>query len=223
MVIRVRPKTAASHCARALSLVLVFATAVACNTVVGIERATLDPYTCAGYCAIVGRNCTGQSLEYDSAAVCEAMCKTFEVGQESAPNGDTLACRSFYALQAPKDPKRLCPQAGPLGGGVCSKLNDPCFSFCELGFAQCNANDNYPFASVAECQSKCPQIPYLRSGINVDASVPVGDLISLSGNTLNCRLTHLQKAYEANNPLARSQHCGHIGTVNNPRFSTPCR
>lgn len=203
---------------RAARLVLVVSATVllgACNAILGFEEASVDPnlpqtetdttepLTCDSYCAAIMKNCTGNEQEYVSEAVCKAMCVHFEPGIPNKHDEDSLACRLYHAVNAAQSPAVHCKHAGPTGGGHCGE--QPCNAYCLLVTAQCNGPLS-PFpGGEMQCRQECAQYTYLT-----DPSVP--DLMP-SGDTLNCRVYHLESAYVPDNPAARTTHCPHTGTV----------
>jgi hypothetical protein len=186
---------------------------VACNAILGIDDAHVDPRTveslsCANYCASIMTRCTGVQAEYTSKDVCEAMCSQLDPGRLGEKQNDSLACRLTYLKQAESNPSLYCPQAGPLGSGPCS--TDVCASFCSLASALCTPRGQFPYDGEPACRGVCARVPYAKEGADAGRAGPVGDLVFASGNTLNCRLYHLQSAYEVGNAAAPLRHCPHI-------------
>jgi hypothetical protein len=195
----------------------------ACNTVLGIERATLldggsgesggsDPLTCANYCAVIMQNCSGTNPEYLSSDVCLAMCRYLAPGtfypypSVTPDNVDSLGCRLWHAHSAAADPKTHCRHAGPLGPDVCG---GPCGPFCNLDWRFC-ADDNgiYPYdGGMSQCQTACTSSANFQYAKD-DSGDLVDDKAAMieSGNTLNCRLWHLETAMELSKP---DPHCYH--------------
>jgi len=194
--------------------------AVACNQVLGIEEATfdptlvvdasvatdtgpvVDPNSCQAYCATMKTNCTGANQAYTSQATCELVCATFESGVPGETTNDSLACRITHAKDTVADPATTCPKAGALATD-CSP--DPCSSFCAQASALCKPLNLFQYASVSACKTACAKWPYIKAG---DGAI-AGDLVFASGNTLNCRLYHLQSAYDPTTPKAADVHCPH--------------
>ena len=108
--------------------------AVACNGILGIGSATLDPdeygqdaagggpetavdpglqTPCQAYCNAVLTNCP--NAEYDNAATCLALCTAFDPGQPGDTSQDSLGCRAHYAQLAAtglqSEPPQLAPPA----------------------------------------------------------------------------------------------------------------
>ncbi len=177
---------------------------MACNAVLGIGGASVDPLlddagsggdagpgnNCATYCSLIEQNCTGTSAEYISDAVCQSMCSTFEPGTAGDMTQDTLACRISHAQQAATDPLTHCQKAGPLSPEGCA---DPCHSFCVLAFGLCNPTMLFPYdGGTKSCETACAGYHY---ELSTDGGAGVGDILFLSGDTLNCRLYHLESAY----------------------------
>ena len=203
-------------------LVMVALGLPACNTVLGYDQASVDPNlpalggeagtttqasTCDSYCANITKNCTGTQSEYLNVDICKGMCSHFELGLAGQTSNDTLDCRAAFAIAAAQDPTTHCKQAGPTGGGQCG--SDPCIAFCALDSALCTGTDQpYPGGELA-CRKACATYTYF-SGANDQELVE-------SGPTLNCRLWHLESAYDSSNPAAKSTHCPHTG-----QMSTTC-
>lgn len=192
---------------------------LACNAVLGIERATLDdagasvdPLTCANYCAVIMQNCKQGNLEYLSNDVCLKMCSYFPKGQlypqSSEPdNIDSLGCRLWHANTAATHPEVHCRHAGPLGADLCG---GPCGPFCGLDWHFCTDDNgiNVYAGQVMGCQRACSGdggMAYAEDSGDLAYSdlAPMG-----TGDTLNCRLWHLETAMGTN---AATTHCPHTG------------
>lgn len=186
-----------------------------CNAIFGFDEASVDPklvetstdtnepLTCDAYCDAIMKNCTGPNQEYISPEVCRAMCVHFEPGIPNKHDDDSLACRLYHAVNAASSPTVHCKHAGPTGGGHCG--DQPCNAYCLLVTALCNG-PLAPFGTGGElaCRQECAKYTYVT-----DPSMP--DIVE-SGNTLNCRVYHLESAYMPDNPAARTTHCPHTGT-----------
>jgi hypothetical protein len=228
-----------SVAANALALCSAIATLASCNSILGIDRATLidagseagvagddggDPLTCENYCAILDKACTGENLEYKTTQLCLDMCAQFflPASQHYAypddpppPDaGDTLGCRLWHAHAAQdEDPAMHCRHAGLLGYEKCG---GPCQPFCRIVHDFCY--DQSPPADpydggVRECVGVCNDGPFsydLTRGDLRDTMMEIDN-----GNTLNCRLWHLETAYQLMLP---QMHCPHTGEV-----SATCR
>lgn len=168
--------------------------------------ADVDPYTCPAYCTAIMETCTGINQEYTTRDVCLAMCSHFELGAAGTDTtNDSLACRVYHTSSAKKDPDYHCRHGGPTGGGHCGEK--PCKAFCSLTFALCNPKGLFPYdGGELGCRTACEAYPY----ITADA----GDLtLEESSNTLNCRIYHLESAYAVGNDIAAQEHCPHTGQV----------
>ncbi len=183
--------------------------APACNLVLGIGKASVDPSLesgCTAYCDLMAQSCTGTNAEYISDAVCNAMCTNFDMGKTGDTSGDTLGCRMTYAQKAASDPVTYCQQAGPVATGCI----DPCSAFCTLDDDLCTPAGLFPYdAGPPSCETACAQYTYLRT---VDAG-DAGDTDLTGGNTLNCRIYHLESAYDPTNSTNVHTHCPHTGVV----------
>jgi hypothetical protein len=189
-----------------------------CNSVLGIDKAALEdgggnvePTSCEAYCSAVMTNCTGANAEYLNTDVCLAMCPKFEIGVQGSTSGDTRECRIYHANAAADDPVTHCRHAGPLGYPACQP--SPCTPFCTLDFGACASQSSPPYSSEVVCQNTCADpdagFPYQTTG-------GASDINQQSGNTLNCRLYHLESAYAAGvvaDPASVMLHCGHTAQV----------
>ncbi|MGA7120286.1 MAG: hypothetical protein WBY94_09325 [Polyangiaceae bacterium] len=201
-----------------------------CNSVLGIERATLEtseagveaggdptggegPLTCDNYCAVMMQNCTGEYLEYLSNDVCMTLCGYMTQGQfyplDNEPeNVDTLGCRLWHAHSAAAHPEVHCRHAGPLGADLCG---GPCEPFCSLDWHYCTDDNGLAVydGQVTGCEAVCASdggLPYVEVDSG-DLADPSGNMIVM-GNTLNCRLWHLETAISIDMPTT---HCPHTG------------
>jgi hypothetical protein len=214
------------------SVAVTIAMVAGCNAVLGIDTATVDPAlteggtngdasteagmeaggpaTCAGYCATVMQTCSGKNQEYIRVETCLEMCKHLEPGVPGDQMGDSLECRNYHAHAAAGDPDFHCRHAGPLGGGHCG--TDVCAPYCLLDTALCGGMTPppYPMPTESNCKAACPSFPYLQQGT-------VGDLtLTQDSDTLNCRIYHLEAAYDPTNSAAASTHCPHTAAVSAP-------
>jgi hypothetical protein len=141
------------------------------------------------------QNCTGVNAEYLDNATCLAVCAKFAVGSINDTGGqDTLGCRQYHAGAAAMNADLHCHHAGLMGAGVCSASN--CAGWCEANLAQCSGANPQIYPDQATCVADCTGFPVADGGDNVNANT--------SGNTLNCRLYHLEAAYTT--PML---HCPH--------------
>lgn len=200
---------------------------VGCNGLLGINSASLEgedsgtpptldagtdgalAISCDTYCALMDKNCNWSSSngEYFDLPACLQMCAVFDQGGQIAPDGtDSLGCRMSYALQAAQAPEPNCRFAGLTGGGKCGK--DLCSHFCQVDIARCNtAPVNTPAydAGASECASQCAGYTYL----GVDSGAELNGMES--GNTLNCRIWHLNNAMGVTSKGVF--HCPHTAQV----------
>lgn len=198
-----------SGAVRASALALLLAS---CNGVLGWDQASVDPIlanpepdgghsintttsgiSCPAYCDLIMAGCGGPNAEYGSRDVCLSMCEHIEPGFIGETQTNTLACRQHYAAAAANDPAGNCRKAGPLGGGVCG--TNPCDSYCLLDIALCGTR---AFATPAACRTECGSFRFVQT---------VGTITEQSGNTLNCRIYHLEQAYG----VSLEAHCPHTG------------
>jgi len=196
------------------------ATLAGCNGLLGIGAASMESddagageastntLSCSSYCSVIMQNCTNDNAEYLTADICNAMCPAFEQGTSVADTADdTLGCRLFFANQAAQTPDTSCRQAGPLGGGHCGA--SPCGPFCDQDIGYCTSSTAVAYdGGLSACLSACQGYPYLTG----DA----GDTTTESGNTLNCRLWHLETAYTSQQ--FGVFHCPHTAQLSSTCF-----
>ncbi len=194
-----------------------------------------DPLTCANYCKVIAENCTGEFLEYLPASAggtnpadpCMYLCNNYlsrTPGTYAPPGGPepaaspgqpgTLACRLWHAhaAGATKRPDIHCRHAGPLGSEACG---DPCASFCSLDFSYCVDDNAVPiYSSQMQCQASCidTSVGDAAPGAGFPYDQSEGDLVDEAGaqinggNTLNCRIWHLETSIQEGLP---KEHCWH--------------
>lgn len=151
---------------------------------------------CDDYCTLVMRNCQGPVAQYSDLSTCLATCSTMEVGAPGSRDGNTIACRTFWAAIAEGEAGE-CTSAGPGGAGTCGTN---CESFCASTLAICGDQNNPPYASTAECVTACG---------GFSATEPF-DASDIAGNTLACRIYHMTAA--ATDPDTHCQHTS-VGSV----------
>jgi hypothetical protein len=209
--------------------------AIACNSVLGIAPATLEAEAgtafsaldeCSSYCSDMSLSCPqAPNQEYipsqvGDGSVCPALCGDLiaqfdeaNLGNqvnldESMPMDNSIACRIWHANVAGRagDDAVLrqthCSHAGPLGGTMCGQK--PCQVFCYLSQQICGTK---AYDSPADCTDACEADAGGYPGYRYD---PIGTAADLdrrepAGNTLNCRMYHLE------NYLATGMavHCTH--------------
>ena len=217
------------------ALVVLAASAVACNGLLGIQSATLGEgldagppaeagVTCPYYCQTITTNCAGNdNQEYQGdMQLCLDMCNNLGLDQGflSDKSGNTLGCRVHYAQLAASDPTTNCRFAGPLGGGQCGSKTDACGNFCQLDVTYCASSQvNTPsYLSMADCNNSClvtgstgdggTGYVFTTDGGSTGVDLPDGT------NTLNCRYYHLENAYPS---VARGKlHCPHTMPISGP-------
>jgi hypothetical protein len=155
--------------------------------------------SCANYCNIIATNCTAANQEYVNNATCLAMCANMTPGTAGDTSGDTLACRQYHAGAAAGNAALHCRHAGFSGADTCGTSH--CAAFCKQDIALCGGQTTPPYASQADCETKCAAYPYVAA--------TGGDTALTSGNTMQCRLYHLEAAYGGG--AATTTHCPHTG------------
>jgi hypothetical protein len=146
---------------------------------------------CTAYCDSVLDSCKGSQAQYGSRDECLAFCAALPPGKVGESQGDSIACRQFYAgSPARTDSLRFCGAAGPFGGGgVCG---DRCPIFCELTLSACPPEGGAaPYPSYSDCQTACVGFAYKDGSVDGGGEPTSGPS---SGNTLNCRLYYVREA-----------------------------
>jgi hypothetical protein len=210
---------------------------LACNSLLGIEAAQPEPgdastqassYTlsCENYCSVISANCTQSptedDTEYLSVDVCATICPEFERvatdsgivdPNEPTPMTNTLNCRIWHANAAqggPAEAHTHCPHSGPLGGNMCG--SDPCTEFCNLDLALCTG-DAAAYTSIQDCVNSCEPDAggYMGYPYNINPNDPEVTDLATMGNTLNCRMYHLENFLFTGLPI----HCSHTSLSGN--------
>jgi hypothetical protein len=184
----------------------------ACNGILGIDSATVDPtftpdagapsQQCQTYCTTVLKNCG--TAEYNDQAGCLALCAALDVGSPSDTTQDSVGCRTHYAgiATGPTDSTN-CRAAGPLGGGVCG--TNLCANFCQLDTFACTGPNSEYDGGLGGCVGTC------LANFNVYLTDAGNDMSFSTGNSLNCRIWHLEAAVDPGleGPNSLKTHCPH--------------
>ena len=153
---------------------------------------------CSDYCDKITANCTGANAQYSSKGDCVSACqnKLAWPAGTSANTGNTLSCRDYHAGLAGMNAGAAtthCPHAGPTSdGNMCGTL---CENYCYLAAKNCTGS-NKLFETDAACMTAC-------AGFATN-----GTYGATMGNTLQCRLYHVNVARDAANT-----HCPHSGVT----------
>lgn len=168
----------------AVVAVIVASTACSDTAVDELENA------CDDYCTLVMRNCQGGVAQYPDLSTCLSTCRTMDIGTGGARDGNTIACRTFWAAISEGESSE-CVRAGPGGAGTCGTN---CESFCTSTLAICADQPTPPYGSLEECMGSC-------GGYSM---TEVFDASDISGNTFACRLYHMTAA--STDPVTHCQH-----------------
>ena len=188
-----------------------------CNAILGYDSATLEtvvvnagedagnPQSCNAYCTNIMANCTGENAEYINAFVCMQMCAQFIQASRA-----TRPATVWRAASGIRRPQRAIPPSTVVtrvrSAGACAG-RIRCSPFCTLDVALCSTQPSPPYTGESACDSACDAFQY-------DQATNDGDLVESSGNTLNCRLYHLESAYDTvDNAQATSVHCPHTAVA----------
>lgn len=131
---------------------------------------------CREYCENVMGEGLGQCVDqgpgknyqiYETVEQCYAVCSTFpDDAPADAVSGDSVQCRNEHAklAQGPEGPRKHCPHAAPLGGGVCVDRS-PCEAYCVF---------YYDRVSERSHELDCPVVPALQDDREVIVERPIG-------------------------------------------------
>lgn len=203
---------------RLFALILVlspFGTLAGCESIIGLEDRKLadagEPVgmtatpLCKNYCADVADSCNPPTLDaYKSDDDCQAMCSFLPPGKasDSETKGNTVKCRAHYAKEAASVERdaMFCPAAAPGGGspGIETSCGDNCEAYCGLYDAIC------PDKPQKDCLNKCRSLP--------DRGSYSAATDYLGGDTIQCRIVHLNAAAQSKlgeMEAERVLHCGH--------------
>jgi hypothetical protein len=159
------------------------------------------PDLCAEYCETVTATCTADdgTSQYASAQACEAVClRGMSLGSPGDKDSglDTAYCRYENSLTAGDfgEIKFDCATAGLGGNGACG---DICDVYCSLLVNVCGEvlAGEFILTDHETCVAECETVPRTPEPFDFEVD---------SGNTLECRLWHIQAAF--NNA---EQHCPH--------------
>jgi hypothetical protein len=167
------------------------------------------PVSCENYCTLAMLNCTGQNKVYVDKQTCLDMCAHMEPGMKPDMMNDTVACRQYHATAAAATPAFHCPHAGSTGADTCGTSH--CKAWCALDIAQCGT---VAYPDQQTCETACAGLTYTQSA---------GDIATISGNTMNCRIYHIEAAYQ-NGGALKTTHCPHTGvpSINMDNTPGPC-
>jgi hypothetical protein len=138
------------------------------------------PYACDNYCNYSTKACVDGDSQYGgNRTTCLSYCKLFPLGQWNDTAGNTLGCRLYHTVTAyTSGDKSHCKHGNSSGENNCGSW---CDVYCDLATRYCTAS-NELYSSLSTCMTSCANIPI------------TGVVGSDSGNTVQCRITHLQLA-----------------------------
>ena len=155
---------------------------------------------CERYCDAILTGCTDEHAQYIDRDACLAACADYPEGTPGDKSGNSINCRLTYASKASSEPYTYCTWAGPGGDGKCGSN---CEGFCTLMLHTCTAESTEPgdyFASAADCQTRCQQLPDVGNYNVSDTSMQMG------ADHVECRLYHVSAAIAEEDAIT---HCHH--------------
>ena len=172
-----------------------------------------DSQQCKRYCKLVMSACKGQHAVYASEESCLGVCAQLPAGDDDAPQGNTIACRTEQALLASStgEPQAHCAAAGPGGSTttVGESCGNDCESYCMLHQRICDLDGELVLSDQTECERRCQAVPD-RGAFDVQ--------LDHDGDSIQCRLVHLSSA--ALSESAAESHCWHARLA--PALDSPC-
>jgi hypothetical protein len=140
------------------------------------------PTPCETYCELMVAACPETVAVGDAEPVraCLILCgeRLLEPGEVGDTRGDTMACRTTYALRAQSDPAGNCRAAALEAGEACSDAG--CDEYCEHMASACPAT----FPDIESCKATCEVYP--RTPAGADPATPA--------NTVECRVRAARNA-----------------------------
>jgi hypothetical protein len=141
---------------------------------------TCSEYNCPAYCQAIQETCnTTESAQFSNLPTCLNYCLEWAHWPPGAiiDNGqNNLSCRMAQLNNSEIVLGERCANAGPYGGANCGSW---CDNLCNLVDAQCADVPMPDFAPFSTCHKACAIYP------------PKGQVGDVTGNTAQCRLTHL--------------------------------
>jgi hypothetical protein len=203
-----------------------------------------DPLTCGNYCSVIGQNCQGEFQEYlpgieGGADPCEVICQIYLFGlstnsypyysSDEPAVENSLGCRLWHAHAAgipdTGGPAAHCRHAGPLGSTQCG---GPIVPFCELVRTYCTDDNSIFVYDGGEngCEATLDGVLAANPGFYQDQdSGDISDPQNMqiqTGNTLNCRLWHLETGIQQDMPVTHCPHAGYPGSYVDSDAAGPC-
>lgn len=161
------------------------------------------PPTCADFCSLEEQKCgfSGANHQFASNAACMTSCALYATnGPDGTSTGNSIECRMTHLgfIMTPADATTHCPHTGETPTAFCiGPAIDPCVSFCQLEQEKCGfTGANHQFTSQDACVKSCAL--YAKNGQDG----------TTTGNTLQCRVTHLNSV---TTPASATTQCPYTG------------
>jgi len=174
---------------------------------------------CATYCNLMMTNCNPSNallnghVYYATLQECLDVCPSFPLGGDNDTNINSLGCRIYHAgAPAVANATYHCPHASATGGNLCGTY---CQAYCSMGLFGCTVANGWPILGSSDLDNTG------ASGCNsmCTALYPLGSVSdNTTGNSLACRLYHVQVAVASKNLL----HCSHASANGNGQCGDPC-
>jgi hypothetical protein len=138
--------------------------------------------TCGDYCRINLVACQGELAVFESKEQCMAVCAALPKGKNADIKEDTVGCRVYHSYNSMvQEAADHCPHSGPGGDGHCGVEKPNCPSYCILAKTACETEYAAKYATDAECQAACEELPGapLDSGYTVATAPGEGTVQAL--------------------------------------------
>ena len=178
-------------------LALPLGAAIAVLACVGDPAPASTEISCARYCTDIATVCKGDNAQFADAPTCSRFCAQMTPGTLAVSSEDSVACRLTNVSNA-KEPGAehdSCIFSGVATNCTAGNGDPQCESFCKLDRALCG---DLAYKSQLECTTACAAW----------TKVFAGPTIGSTGDTLQCRVYHLQLS-QTGNAADRITHCPH--------------
>jgi len=202
---------AMSHCTHAMPS---SATGTCVNGTGSPADAITDVY-CENHiraCGVTTAGAEGYSpstAKWSGRTECLAVAAQFPRGAQNDQTSDTIQCRNYHANVAGSSPSLQalhCAHSGLNGIDQCG--TSPCESYCDNILLMCTSG-NAQYQDKASCMLWCSALPAGTDG-------------ATTGDSLACRLYHLQVAASLGSATqGRADHCTHAGAGGAGQCGTP--
>ena len=171
--------------------------ALAAFACVGDPAPPSTEISCPRYCSDIATVCTGDNAQFADTLTCSKFCAQMTLGTLANSSEDSVACRLTNVSNAkePGSEHDSCIRAGVATNCGAGNGDPQCEAFCKLDRSLCG---DLAYKSQAECTTACAAW----------SKVFTGPTIGSTGDTLQCRVYHMQLS-QTGNEADRITHCPH--------------